>query len=95
MEGHEVKALVLAWLAETAGSLDEFGQLLGDAAADDLTYGEIDPQGNFQALTEAQMASQSLAALEAYKLDRDGVSHDQVGEWLDSIGSEHPLPCPR
>ena len=92
MEDQAVKALVVEWLSGTDGSLDDFGRLIDDT--DDLTYGEIDDQGEFQPLTEAQMAAQSLQTLEAYKRNRDGVSHDQVSHWLNSIGTENPLPRP-
>ncbi len=45
-------------------------------------YGTIDREGNFQVLSEDQMAAESLRVLEEYKRDRDGVSHDRVSEWL-------------
>lgn len=92
MEGHDVKALILAWLMGTDGRLEDLEQMLdGDA----IVYGELDAQGNFQPLTAAEMAAQSLQVLEEYQRNRDGVSHDRVSEWLDSIGSENPLPCPK
>ena len=58
-------------------------------------YGAIDDQGNFQPLTEAEMAAQSLKVLQDYQQNRDGVSYDRASEWLNSIGSENPLPCPK
>jgi hypothetical protein len=93
LEDHQVKALVLEWLTGTEGSLAELGQLLD--AGDGQVYGELDPEGRFQPLAEAQMAAKSLEVLEEYKRTRQGVSHDRVSEWLDSIGSENPLPCPQ
>jgi hypothetical protein len=92
MEGQDVKALVLAWLTGTDGNLADLEQMLD---GEEIEYGEIDDQGNFQPLTEAEMAAQSLRVLEDYKRNPDGVSHDRVSEWLDSIGSENPLPCPK
>ncbi|NJN63112.1 MAG: hypothetical protein HC795_17760 [Coleofasciculaceae cyanobacterium RL_1_1] len=86
MEDQAVKALVLEWLSGTDGSLDDFGRLMGDT--NDLTYGQINHQGEFQPLTEAAMAAQSLQTLEAYKRNRDGISHDRVSQWLDRV--DHP-----
>jgi hypothetical protein len=90
MEGHEVKALVVEWLVETEGGWDDLGRMV-----DGQAYGAIDREGNFQVLSEDQMAAESLRVLEEYRRDREGVSHDRVGEWLDSVGSENPLPCPQ
>jgi hypothetical protein len=92
MAGHDVKALVLAWLTGTDGRLEDLAQMLD---GDDLVYGETNTEGNFQPLTEAEMAAQSLQVLADYQQNRDGVSHDRVSEWLDSIGTENPLPCPK
>ncbi len=74
LEDHQVKAVVLEWLTGTEGSLAELGQLL--ETDDENVYGELDSQGHFQALTEAQMATKSLQVLEEYKRTRQGVSHD-------------------
>jgi hypothetical protein len=94
-----VKAIVLEWLEGTEGSLDEFEQLLEAGSvgmdADELLYGELDEHRTFQPLTEAEMAMKSLQVLEDYKRTRNGVSHERVQEWLDSFGTDNPLPCPR
>jgi hypothetical protein len=52
-------------------------------------------QQNPQNLTEAEMISQSIQTLAAYQRDRDGVPHDRVCQWLDSIGTDNPLPRPK
>ena len=98
LESTRVKELVLEWLAGTDGSLDDFEKLLEtDYALSDaaLPYGELDDQGRFQPLTEAEMAAKSLPTLAAYQRTRVGVPHEQVREWLDSIGTANPLPCPQ
>jgi hypothetical protein len=99
LEGDHVKAIVLEWLEGTEGSLDEFEQLLEAGSvgtdADELLYGELDEHRTFQPLTEAEMAMKSLQVLEDYKRTRNGVSHERVQEWLDSFGTDNPLPCPR
>jgi hypothetical protein len=97
MAGHDVKTLVLEWLRGTDGRLEDLEQMLdgGEVEYGEVEYGEVDDQGNFQPLTEAAMAAQSLRVLEDYKQNRDGVPHELVSEWLDSIGSENLLPCPK
>lgn len=96
-----VKALVLDWLSETSGSLDDFEHLLEDefrspnaaalnAAA--LEYGQIDEALTFQPMTELEMVESSLQVLEDYKKTGNGVSHEQVRKWLDSLGTDHLRP---
>ena len=99
LDSEQVKALVLDWLAQTDGSLSDFEYLLtAEYAAtdeDEAVYGNRDEQGTFQPLTEAEMAAKSLQVLEEYKRTRKGVPHERVREWLDSIGTDNPLPCPK
>ena len=98
LESTRVKELVLEWLAGTDGSLDDFEKLLEtDYAVVDAAspYGELNDQGGFQPLTEAEMAAKSLQALAAYERTRVSVPHEQVRAWLDSIGTANPLPCPQ
>jgi Arc/MetJ-type ribon-helix-helix transcriptional regulator len=32
--------------------------------------------------------------LDKYRQTKQGVPHDQVAAWLDSIGTDHEKPCP-
>lgn len=87
-----MKTLVMDWLIGSEGKLEDLEQLLDDG---NVVYGEINPQGDFQVLTEAEMAAQSLQVLADYRANQTGISHDRASAWLDSIGSENPLSCPQ
>jgi hypothetical protein len=93
LESHQVKALVLEWLASTETDLNTFEQLLGvddsEASTSTTDYGEFDDQGNFQPLNEAERAVKSLKVLEEYQQTREGVTHERVLEWLDNFGSRN------
>jgi len=99
LDSERVKALVLDWLSGTSGSLSDFEHLLESEPrnkdADALEYGEIDETLFFQPMTDAEMVKSSLLVLEAYKRAGNGVSHERVKEWLDSLGTEQPRSCPK
>lgn len=82
LEGEQVKALVLHWLASTDGSLTEFKRLLQVEYTTDeeIIYGEFDAVLNFQPLAEEQMIHQSLEALEEYRHTGNGIAHTRVQE---------------
>jgi hypothetical protein len=99
LDSERVKAVVLDWLSRTGGSLSDFERLLeseprnADAVA--LEYGQFDETLAFQVMTEAEMVESSLQVLEEYKRTGNGVPHEQVREWLDSLGTDQPRPCPK
>jgi predicted transcriptional regulator len=98
LPGDEVKSLVLSWLVETGGSLPDFQRLLDrgvESAEDELEYGMLNERLGFVPLTEEEQIQQSLDALEEYRRTGNGVPHEQVREWLDSIGTENEIQCPR
>ncbi len=94
LDSERVKALVLDWLSRTSGSLSDFERLLenepqnADAAA--LEYGQLDETLTFQPMTDAGMVESSLHVLGEYKRTGNGVSHERVSEWLDSLGTDQP-----
>ena len=96
LEGEQVKALVLHWLVGTDVSITEFERLLKTeyATKEETVYGEFDAALNFQSLTEEQMIHQSLEALEEYRRTGKGINHAHIQEWVNSLGTDHELPCP-
>ena len=99
LTGEQVKTLVLNWLSATEASLVDFEQLLENeytqiSHEETTIYGELDETLEFHPLTEEQMIQKSLDALEEYRATGDGVSHHQIQEWVDSLGSDSVLPCP-
>jgi len=99
LDSERVKSLVLDWLSGTSGSLSDFERLLTSephsADAADLEYGRLDETLVFHPMTEAEMVESSLQVLEEHKRTGNGVSHERVCEWLDSLGSEQPRSCPK
>lgn len=99
LDSERVKALVLNWLSLTSGSLSDFECLL-DSEADNvdasvLEYGQLDETLRFQPMTDAEMIESSLQVLDEYQRTGNGVSHERVCEWLDSLGSDRPHSCPK
>jgi hypothetical protein len=103
LNGDQVKALVLGWLLDTEGRVDDFGELLEEALETEqslseeshIVYGDLDEGLTFQPLEEAEMIAKSLQVLEEYKKNRQGIPNDRAQDWLDSLGTENPLPCPK
>ena len=99
LPSEQVKTLLLRWLTNSSGNLEDFEQLLGNqstsAREEKFEYGEIDGELNFQPLTEAQMIEQSKLALEEYRRQGSGIAHDSIREWADSLGTDEERPCPR
>jgi hypothetical protein len=98
LEGDQVKSLVLNWLTQSQEvNLIEFERLLESQLSDEraIVYGELDETLSFQPMSEEAMAEKSLEVLEEYQHNLSSVPHDQVRDWLDSLGTDHPLPCPK
>lgn len=99
LESEQVKALVLNWLSMTDGSLSDFERLLAsefqspDPAV--LEYGQIDETLAFQPMSNSRKIESSLQVLEEYKQAGNGIAHERVREWLDSLGTDQPRSCPK
>jgi transcriptional regulator with AAA-type ATPase domain len=92
-----VKEIVLSWLTNFKGNLGEFERLIAETApqSEEYQWGEINTAQEFQLLSEEQMIAESLAALQDYQTLKRGISHQEVKQWADSLGSEGELPCPK
>ena len=99
LPGEQVKNLLLQWLINSSGNLEDFQELLKSQSHQKieelLDYGEIDSGLNFRSLTEEEMIRQSKLALEAYHREGFSVNHDRVREWADSLGTDAERPFPR
>jgi len=99
LPGEQVKSLLLKWLVNSYGNLEDFDELLGNQSSEKteelLNCGEIDSALNFKPLTEEEMIRQSELALEAYRRQGVSVAHSRVREWADSLGTDAEKPCPR
>ena len=99
LESEQVKALVLNWLSRTDGSLSDFERLLEsefrsfDTAV--LECGQIDETLAFQPMSDSHKIESSLQVLEEYKRTGNGIAHERVREWLDSLGTDQPRSCPK
>jgi len=98
----QVKSLVLNWLAQSEqGNLEDFERLLEDQSGmtyeKAIAYGELNEDLTFQPMGEEEMVKKSLEVLENYQhtATTTGVSHHQVKDWLDSLGTDQPLSCPK
>jgi hypothetical protein len=92
-----VKAIVLSWLTNSNGNLNDFERLIEEnaAASREYQWGEIDTAQEFQPLSEEQMIAESLSTWQDYQMHQMGIPHHQVKEWADSLGSDGELPCPK
>jgi D-ribose pyranose/furanose isomerase RbsD len=79
---HQEKIKAIQFLATELAKEEE------NLAAKLLEYGEIDPELNFQTLTETEMIEQSKSALEAYLRTGSGVKHEQVQKWVNNLGNK-------
>ncbi|MEB3219691.1 MAG: hypothetical protein VKN72_26130 [Nostocales cyanobacterium 94392] len=99
LPSEEVKTLLLRWLTNSSGNLEDFEQLLANqptqAIEKSFEYGEIDAGLNFQPVSEAEMVQQSKLAFEDYRRKGSGIAHNVVREWADSLGTDEEHPCPR
>jgi hypothetical protein len=99
LTGEEVKIILLQWLSGSDGNLEDFERLLTNQSTQEVEksfeYGNINAELNFQPLTEVQMIQQSKSVLENYQSKGSGVAHNLVREWVDSLGTDEELPCPR
>jgi hypothetical protein len=89
MSGDRLKQVVLSWLASEERTIDEFEQLVENSG--DYEWGKIDENQQFQPMTEDEMVAESLAAWAEYQKNPEGVPHDLVKRWAESLGQDDEL----
>ena len=100
LESDQVKSLVLNWLVQSEeGNLEDLERILetqyGMIHENAIVYGKLNEEPTFQPMTEGEMVAKSLEVLEEYQRNPKSISHHQVRDWLDSLGTDQPLPCPK
>lgn len=97
MPSDRVKEIVLSWLADGGNTIGEFERLVEDNGAEfaDYEWGEIDDDGQFRPMSEDEMVAESLAVWAEYQKNPEGVPHDAVKRWAESLGQDDELPCPQ
>lgn len=94
-----LKAAVQDWVCSSDGSLDAFGKVLEAHQDDDFELTDEDwRQLQEQGLAfdnDAATKEEDMRRIQRYRETGDAISHDEVAIWLDSIGTDDELPCPR
>ncbi len=91
LPGDSVKAIVSEWVQLSNATLSDLKHL-AEAA---LRSNGVDTTVGFPDLTEDEILQECETRLQTYSQTQASVSHERVTEWLNSLGSEHPLPCPK
>lgn len=89
LSGEQLKAVLQAWLDQT----DEVPLSLEQALAQQ--FDEEDDGSPFPDMTEDEIVKDNERRWEEYQKTGRAIAHDNVVEWLDSIGTGHELPCPK
>jgi hypothetical protein len=98
LPAEKVKTAVIKWLGTGTEDIADLRQNLSleiESNEPQMIYGSIDSNLNFSPLTEEEMISQSLEALNEYQQSGQGVSQQAMSEWADSLGTDDELSCPR
>jgi len=98
LPAEKVKTAVLKWLGTEKGDIGDLKQNLSlepESNQEQMIYGAIDTNLDFTALTEEEMITQSLEALNEYQQSSHGVSQQAMENWAASLGTDDELPCPR
>lgn len=91
LPSESVKAIVQEWVKQPHATLEDLRQL-AEAA---YRNRDIDNSVGFPNLTEDEILEECENRLKAYSQTQRGIPHDQVAQWLHSLSSDHPLPCPK
>lgn len=89
LPGDLVKAIVREWVQQPVATLSQFKQLAETAHRTK----DIDTTVGFPNLTEDEILEECETRLKQHS--HRGISHEQVTQWLRSLNTDHPLPCPK
>ena len=64
-------------------------------ATQEFDWGELDADLNFTPLTEEEMIRKSEAVIEEFERSGHVISQAEATAWIDSLGTDKPLPCPQ
>jgi predicted transcriptional regulator len=92
LPGDSVKEAVQAWVKFSDGSLIDFERQLADQAA---SQSQVDTTIGFPCLSHEEAIRESESRWQRYQQTQQGIPHDRVVQWLDSVGTENELPCPK
>ena len=92
LPGDSVKEAVQAWVKSSNGSLIDFKRHLADRAA---SNGGADTTIGFPNRSQEEVISESELRWQCYQQTQQGTAHTHVARWLDSIGTDDELPCPK
>lgn len=98
LPAEKVKTAVIKWLGTEKGDIADLKynlSLESESNQSHIVYGAIDVNGDFTPLSEEEMITQSLEALNEYQLHRRDVSQQTMSEWANNLGSDDELPCTR
>ncbi|MGG6266682.1 hypothetical protein ACQ4M3_10565 [Leptolyngbya sp. AN03gr2] len=91
LPGESVKAIVREWVKQPDATLNNLRQLAEAAHR----HKDIDTTVGFPNLTEDEILEECEARLIQHSQNQRGIPHDQVAQWLQSLSSDDPLPCPK
>ena len=93
-----LKAAVWEWVKQSDTNLAPFEKILAAHNSEDVHYDDSDwqhlQQTGFTFDTDEATREADLQRLQNYRETGHGIPHDQVAEWLSSIGTDNELKCP-
>jgi hypothetical protein len=90
LPGDSVKAIVSQWIQLSGATLTDL-KGLAEAA---LLTNNVDTSVGFPDLTEDEILQECESRQHHSKTQR-GISHEKVAQWLMSLSTDRPLPCPK
>ncbi|BAU14547.1 unknown protein [Leptolyngbya sp. NIES-3755] len=86
-----VKEIVREWVQKPDATLSGFKHIAEVA----FRTKDIDTTIGFPDLSEAEILQECESRLQDYYQNQRSVPHEEVAQWLHSLSTDHPLPCPK